>query len=79
MAPGDLVFYHSPVSQVGIYVGNSQITHASTYWTPVALASVSGGGSYNSARSIVGAPARPQPSTTRSTYDRQNMILRRTR
>lgn len=52
LAPGDLVFYYSPVSHVGIYVGNGQIIHASTYGTPVRLAPVEG--SYNSARRIVG-------------------------
>ncbi|QIK68438.1 C40 family peptidase [Nocardioides sp. HDW12B] len=28
LVPGDLVFYYSPVSHVGIYVGNGQIVHA---------------------------------------------------
>jgi cell wall-associated NlpC family hydrolase len=28
LMPGDLVFYYSPVSHVGIYVGNGQIVHA---------------------------------------------------
>ena len=28
LAPGDLVFYYSPVSHVGIYIGNGQIAHA---------------------------------------------------
>ena len=28
LAPGDLVFYYSPVSHVGIYIGNGQIVHA---------------------------------------------------
>lgn len=28
LQPGDLVFYYSPVSHVGIYIGNGQIVHA---------------------------------------------------
>lgn len=29
LRPGDLVFYYSPISHVGIYIGNNQIVHAS--------------------------------------------------
>jgi cell wall-associated NlpC family hydrolase len=28
MSPGDLVFYYSPVSHVGIYIGNGKLVHA---------------------------------------------------
>jgi cell wall-associated NlpC family hydrolase len=28
LMPGDLVFYYSPISHVGIYIGNGQIVHA---------------------------------------------------
>ena len=28
LQPGDLVFYYSPVSHVGIYIGNGMIVHA---------------------------------------------------
>ncbi len=28
IAPGDLVFYYSPISHVGMYIGNGQIVHA---------------------------------------------------
>jgi peptidoglycan DL-endopeptidase CwlO len=28
MQPGDLVFYYSPISHVGMYIGNGQIVHA---------------------------------------------------
>ena len=30
LRPGDLVFFYSPVSHVGIYIGNGQIVHAPT-------------------------------------------------
>lgn len=29
LQPGDLIFYYSPISHVGIYIGNGQIVHAS--------------------------------------------------
>lgn len=29
LAPGDLIFYYSPISHVGMYIGNGQIVHAS--------------------------------------------------
>jgi len=35
LAPGDLVFYYSPVSHVGIYIGNGQIVHAANPSTGV--------------------------------------------
>ena len=28
LQPGDLVFYYSPISHVGIYIGNGQIVNA---------------------------------------------------
>ncbi|WP_049574794.1 C40 family peptidase [Streptomyces sp. SBT349] len=40
LAPGDLVFYYSGISHVGIYVGGGQIIHASRPGTPVRLAPV---------------------------------------
>lgn len=35
LKPGDMVFFYSPVSHVGIYAGNGQILHASTSGEPV--------------------------------------------
>lgn len=35
LQPGDLVFYYSPISHVGIYIGNGQIVHASNPSTGV--------------------------------------------
>ncbi|HYX93950.1 MAG TPA: C40 family peptidase [Geodermatophilus sp.] len=52
LQPGDLVFFYSPVSHVGIYVGAGQMVHASTYGQPVKVASVDAMGGYNSARRI---------------------------
>lgn len=40
LAPGDLVFYYSGFSHVGMYVGNGQIIHASRSGTPVRMAPV---------------------------------------
>ncbi|TKJ20432.1 C40 family peptidase [Blastococcus sp. CCUG 61487] len=54
LQPGDLVFFYSPVSHVGMYIGNGQMVHASTSSQPVKVASVDSMGSYNSARRIVG-------------------------
>ncbi|HEX2176968.1 MAG TPA: NlpC/P60 family protein [Nocardioidaceae bacterium] len=40
LQPGDLVFYYSPVSHVGMYIGNGQIVHASNPSSPVSTTSV---------------------------------------
>lgn len=39
--PGDLIFYYSPISHVGIYLGNGQLVHAPNSGTVVKVASVS--------------------------------------
>ncbi len=54
LQPGDLVFFYSPVSHVGMYIGNGQMVHASTSSQPVKVASVDSMGGYNSARRITG-------------------------
>jgi cell wall-associated NlpC family hydrolase len=51
LIPGDLVFFHSPVSHVGIYIGDGQMVHAGTEETGVEITSVDMEG-YNSARRI---------------------------
>lgn len=51
LQPGDLVFYYSPVSHVGIYIGDGQIVHAGTEATGVQITSVSMEG-YNYATRI---------------------------
>ncbi|GAY08842.1 NlpC/P60 family protein [Pseudonocardia sp. N23] len=40
LQPGDLVFFYSPVSHVGIYVGNGNIVHASTAGQPVKISKI---------------------------------------
>jgi cell wall-associated NlpC family hydrolase len=52
LQPGDLVFFYSPVSHVGIYIGNGQMVHASTYGQPVKVAPVDSMPGYASARRI---------------------------
>ena len=42
LQPGDLVFFYSPVSHVGIYIGDGRMVHASTSGKPVAVSSISG-------------------------------------
>lgn len=44
LQPGDLVTYYSPVSHVGMYIGDGQVIHASTPRTGVYITSVAGGG-----------------------------------
>jgi cell wall-associated NlpC family hydrolase len=41
MAPGDLLFFYSPVSHVAMYIGNGQMVHASTFGVPVRVVPVS--------------------------------------
>jgi cell wall-associated NlpC family hydrolase len=41
MAPGDLLFFFSPVSHVALYVGGGRMVHASTYGEPVKVVPVS--------------------------------------
>jgi peptidoglycan DL-endopeptidase CwlO len=37
---GDLVFFYSPISHVGLYIGSGMMVHARTYGSPVAVTSV---------------------------------------
>jgi cell wall-associated NlpC family hydrolase len=53
LQPGDLVFFYSPVSHVGLYIGNGQMVHASVTGRPVAVTSVDKGG-YVGARRVTG-------------------------
>lgn len=49
LQPGDVVFFYSDISHVGIYAGNGLMLHASTFGIPVAVAPMSST-PYNSAR-----------------------------
>ena len=51
LQPGDLVFFYSPVSHVGIYIGNGQMVHAPTSGDVVKVAPLMSG--YSGARRIV--------------------------
>jgi cell wall-associated NlpC family hydrolase len=53
LQPGDLVFFYSPISHVGLYIGNGQMVHASVTGKPVAVTSVDKGG-YAGARRVTG-------------------------
>jgi cell wall-associated NlpC family hydrolase len=53
LEPGDLVFFYTPISHVGIYIGNGQMVHASVPGKPVAVTSVDKGG-YVGARRVTG-------------------------
>jgi peptidoglycan DL-endopeptidase CwlO len=52
LQPGDLVFFYSPVSHVGMYVGDGQMVHAPTFGDVVKVASIDAMGSYSHAMRI---------------------------
>jgi cell wall-associated NlpC family hydrolase len=52
LRPGDLVFFYSPVSHVGIYIGDGQMVHAPTSGDVVKVAPVDALGGYAGARRI---------------------------
>ena len=52
LLPGDLVFFYSPISHVGIYIGNGMMVHARTFGQPVAVTSVDQRG-YRFAKRVV--------------------------
>jgi len=52
LRPGDLVFFYSPVSHVGIYIGNNQVVHAPTDGDVVKVSNIDDIGNYNSARRV---------------------------
>ncbi|WP_345770678.1 C40 family peptidase [Blastococcus saxobsidens] len=53
LQPGDLIFFYSPVGHVGMYIGNGQMVHSSTYGQPVKVVPVDSMYGYNTARRIV--------------------------
>jgi cell wall-associated NlpC family hydrolase len=52
LQPGDLIFFYSPVSHVGIYIGNGQMVHAPTSGDVVKVAGVDSMGGYSGARRL---------------------------
>ena len=54
LRPGDLVFFYSPVSHVGMYIGDGKIVHAPTAGDVVKVTNLSSMPSYNTARRLVG-------------------------
>ncbi|WP_232797281.1 C40 family peptidase [Blastococcus atacamensis] len=50
LQPGDLIFFYSPVGHVGMYIGNGQMVHSSTYGNPVAVVPVDSVYGFNSAK-----------------------------
>jgi cell wall-associated NlpC family hydrolase len=52
LQPGDLVYFFSPVSHIGIYIGGGKMVHARTFGEPVSVASVDMNG-YAGARRIL--------------------------
>ena len=54
LQPGDLVFFYSPVSHVGIYIGGGQMVHAPTFGDVVKVASIDTMGSYSHGTRIAG-------------------------
>jgi len=51
LLPGDLVFFYSPISHVGIYIGGGKYIHASTPSTGVKISTLNA--SFNTARRLV--------------------------
>ncbi|TFV62276.1 NlpC/P60 family protein [Geodermatophilus sp. DF01-2] len=52
LQPGDLVFFYHPVGHVGMYIGNGQMVHSSTYGQPVKVVPLDSMYGYNSARRV---------------------------
>ncbi|TQN42151.1 cell wall-associated NlpC family hydrolase [Blastococcus colisei] len=53
LQPGDLIFFYDPVGHVGMYIGNGQMVHSSTYGNPVSVVPVDSMWGYNTARRVV--------------------------
>jgi cell wall-associated NlpC family hydrolase len=52
LQPGDLVFFYSPISHVGVYIGNGQMVHAPTSGSVVTTVSVDAMGQFSGARRV---------------------------
>jgi cell wall-associated NlpC family hydrolase len=54
LKPGDLIFFYSPVSHVGMYIGNGQMVHAPTSGDVVKVAGIDAVGGITAMRRIAG-------------------------
>jgi len=54
LQPGDLVAFYSPVSHIGIYIGNGQMVHAPTSGDMVKVSNIDSMGSITAMRRVVG-------------------------
>ena len=54
LQPGDLVAFYSPVSHIGIYIGNGQMVHAPTSGDVVKVSSIDAMGNISALRRIAG-------------------------
>ena len=52
LQPGDLIFFYEPIGHVGMYIGNGQMVHSSTYGQPVSVVPVDSMWGYNTARRV---------------------------
>ena len=52
LQPGDLVFFYSPVSHVGMYIGNGQMVHAPSSGSSVKVVKVDSMPSFSGARRV---------------------------
>jgi peptidoglycan DL-endopeptidase CwlO len=52
LQPGDLVFFYSPISHVGLYIGDGKMVHARTFGQPVAVTSVDQAGYVSAVRLV---------------------------
>ncbi|MCW2695889.1 MAG: Cell wall-associated hydrolase, invasion-associated protein [Modestobacter sp.] len=54
LQPGDVIAFYSPVSHIGIYIGNGQMVHAPTSGDVVKVASIDVMGSITAMRRLAG-------------------------
>src|SRR3954467_13507176 len=67
LQPGDLVFFYSPVSHVGIYIGNGQIVHARSAGDVVKITDLAHMPGFATARRLACRGVLRPPSGGRST------------
>jgi cell wall-associated NlpC family hydrolase len=53
LKPGDLVFFYSPVSHVGMYIGNGQMVHAPSWGSSVKVVNLDSMPSFSGARRVI--------------------------